>query len=223
MEDKAKVVFENGNILVVNKRAGVVSTNEGRKGEGSLEDWLSRNRGDNGLPRQGIVHRLDKGTSGLMVVAKNSQAREKLMTQFKKRRVEKEYLALAGGDLPLEGEIRMPTGRSRYSFGRFAVREDGKKAETEFKTIKKYQYLGKVYSLVSIKIKSGRTHQIRVHLSYLGWPLVGDKLYGSKENMGLARPFLQAKKIAFEEPITGERLSFEVEPDKELAEVLEKL
>ena len=223
MEEKAKIVYQDADILVLNKEAGVVCTKEGRENTETLEDWLIEKYGDNNLPRTGIVHRLDKGTSGLMVVAKTFEAREKLMNIFKKREIKKTYRALIGGDLSLNGEIKVPIARSRYVFGKFAVNEEGKDAETHFKVVKKYKYLNKVYSLVDINLKTGRTHQIRVHFSYLGWPLVGDFTYGGRELLGLKRPFLQAAKLEFKHPITEENLCFESSLASDLQEVLNQL
>ncbi len=223
MEEKAKIVYQDNDILVLNKAAGVVCTKEGRGVVGTIEDWLRESFGDNKLPRQGIVHRLDKGTSGLMVVARNSKAREKMTEMFKKRNIKKTYLALVSGDLSMKGEIKVPISRSKYVFGKFSVSEEGKMAETHFKVIKKYQYMDKMYSLVEIDLKSGRTHQIRVHFSYLGWPLVGDLTYGGKELLGLKRPFLQAARLEFKHPISGENMSFESKLAKELQEVLGKI
>lgn len=218
MEEKAKVVFENNNFLILNKAAGVTCTKEGRKSEeGTVEEWLEEKYGDNGLARQGIVHRLDKGTWGLMVVARNSKYREKLLKLFKNRQIKKIYWALIEGELPEKGEMKVPIGRSRYRFGRFAVREDGKNAETCFRLLKKYFFNNKYYSLVEVDLKSGRTHQIRVHFSYLGWPLVGDEIYRGHELMGLKSPFLVAKKIAFDE------YSFEIELPDSLNKILEQL
>ena len=223
MEEKAIIEYQDDEILVLNKAAGVVCTKEGRDSLDTLEDWLIKKYGDNKLPRQGIVHRLDKGTSGLMVVAKTIKARNKLMEIFKNRKIKKIYIALIGGDLSQEGEIKVPIARSKYVFGRFAVSEEGKVAETHFRLIKKYKYLDKIYSLVEISLKTGRTHQIRVHFSYLGWPLVGDLTYGGKELFGLKRPFLQASKLEFYHPKTNKKMSFESKLAPELQEVLNKI
>lgn len=223
MEEKAKIVYEDKDILVLNKRAGVVCTKEGRREENTVEDWLKEKFGDRGLPRMGIVHRLDKGTSGLMVVAKNVESRRIMMAKFKKREIKKTYIALVGGDVSERGEIKVPIGRSNYVFGKFAVKIEGKEAETHFKVVKKFEYLGKKYSLVEIDLKSGRTHQIRVHFSYLGWPLVGDKLYGGEELGGLKRPFLQSARLEFSQPRSGQNLVFESELADDLRGILAKL
>lgn len=222
MEEKAKIVYIDNDILVLNKAAGVVCTKEGRNNNDTLEDWLLEKFGDNKLPRQGIVHRLDKGTSGLLVVTRTVESRNMMLEIFKKRSIKKTYLALIGGDLSGDGEIKVPIARSKYVFGKFAVSEEGKEAETHFKVIKKYKYLDRIYSLVEINLKTGRTHQIRVHFSYLGWPLVGDFTYGGKELLDLKRPFLQASKLEFEHPIGGEKLSFESKLATDLQQVLDQ-
>ncbi|MFA6007449.1 MAG: RluA family pseudouridine synthase [Candidatus Shapirobacteria bacterium] len=223
MEEKAEIVYQDEDILVLNKKTGVVCTKEDYRSKETLEDWLLEKFGDNKLPRQGIVHRLDKGTSGLMVVAKTEKMRSELVKKFKSRTIKKTYIALVEGDLPKSGEIKMPISRSKYVFGRFAVSSEGKEAETAFNLIKKYEFLGKFYSLIEIELKTGRTHQIRVHFSYLKWPLVGDFTYGGKEMLDLKRPFLQAKKLSFKQPITGKELDFECELAPDLKAVLEKL
>jgi len=222
MEEKAKVVYQDQNILILNKSQGVVCTKEGRNSDDTLEDWIVERFGDNKLPRKGIVHRLDKGTSGLMLVAKNKETRNKILEMFKNREVKKTYWALIEGDLPRDGEIKIPISRSRYVFGRFAASVEGKNAETSFRLIKKYKKENKFYSLIEIDLKTGRTHQIRVHFSYLGWPLVGDLVYGGKELMGLKRPFLQSKKIEFE-LFDKRKLFFESDLATDLEMLLDKL
>ena len=223
MEEKAKIVYQDDDILILDKNAGVVCTKEGRGISDTLEDWLLEKFGDNKLPRQGIVHRLDKGTSGLIIVTRNEEARHEMLEIFKKRKIKKTYIALLNGDVSKDGEIKVPIGRSNYVFGKFSVNEEGKEAETHFKTVKKYKYLEKIYSLVEISLKTGRTHQIRVHFSYLGWPLVGDLLYGGKELFELKRPFLQAARLEFKHPTTKKELIFESKIAIDLQSVLNRI
>jgi len=223
MEEKAKIIYQDNEILILNKNSGVVSTKEGGKDRETLEDWLLQKFGDNNLPRQGIVHRLDKGTSGLMVVVKNTETRNKILEMFKKREIKKTYLALVEGDISKDGDINVPISRSKYVFGKFAVSEEGKKAETSFKLLKKYYFDNKIYSLIEVNLKTGRTHQIRVHFSYLKWPLVGDLTYGGKALLGLSRPFLESIKLEFKHPRTGIGLSFEGELALDLKEILAKI
>lgn len=202
-----KIVFEDECFAIVDKPAGMTTTNEGTSKENTLEDWAKENL-KSGLPREGIVHRLDKGTSGLVVIAKRRDCWENLQDQFKNRKVKKVYLALAAGDLPFEGEVWAPISRSKYIFGRWTVDPEGRKSRTLFRVLDKYRYNGKIYSLVEVELKTGRTHQIRVHFKYLGWPLVGDKTYGGKDDFGLGRPFLEAKYLAFEHPKTGIKVEY---------------
>ena len=208
MEEKVKVVFENENLMVVEKPAGMVTTKEG-KDKNTLEDYLRENY-FNDLPRNGIIHRLDKGTSGLVVVAKNQEAWNNLKDQFKNRTNRKKYYCLVCGEAVGDGSINLPIARSKFGFGKFGVSVDGRRALTEFKLLKKYIRNGRKYSLLEVNLKTGRTHQIRVHLSHLKWPLVGDKLYGGEMN-GLGRPFLHAAYLEIDEPITGKRLIFKSE------------
>ena len=220
--EEIEIVYEDADMLVLDKPAGMVTTNESQKRQRSVEDWLEENR-PNLMPRKGIVHRLDKGTSGILIVAKNLESLENLKYQFKKRVVKKHYWTLAGGDVPGEGNIKMPIIRSNYTFLRFRVGEDGKAAETEFKLIKKIKIEGRIYSLLDINLKSGRTHQIRVHLSYLGWPIFGDKLYGGKIiNEDLDRPFLHAYEMILNHPQNGKTMKFSSLLAKDLNLVLKK-
>ncbi len=223
MEEKAKIIYQDKDILILNKKSGVVCTKEGRYDKETLEDWLIQKFGENNLPRQGIVHRLDKGTSGLMVVVKNTETRNKILEMFKKKEIKKTYLALIEGDLSSDGNIKVPIARSKYTFGKFTVSEEGKMAETSFKLLKKYYFENKVYSLIEINLKTGRTHQIRVHFSYLRWPLVGDFTYGGTKLLGLSRPFLESIKMEFKHPQIGADLSFEGELASDLKELLSKL
>ena len=222
MEEKVEIIFEDKDILVLNKPAGLVTTKEGRKEEKTVEDWIEKNR-PNDLPRSGIVHRLDKGTSGILLAAKTLESLNNLKSQFKNRLTAKHYKAMLCGDVSFEGEVKVPIDRSKYVFGKFGPGWNGKQAWTKFKLIKKYSYNGKKYSLVDIDLKTGRTHQIRVHFSYLNWPLLGDKLYGGEMVLGIERPFLQAYYLEINHPVSGERLHFEIDLAKDLKQVLSQL
>ncbi len=213
------IVFEDKNMMVLEKSSGVVTTKEGGD-KNTVEDWLVENfKWAVKMNRAGIVHRLDKGTSGLLLVAKTENSFFYLKQQFKKRLVYKEYWALVEGDVSFEGEMMLPIGRSKYNFLRWAVSELGKRAWTTFELMEKFEMGGKKYSLVKIVLKTGRTHQIRVHFSHLGWPLVGDKLYGGKLDL-ISRPFLHAKKIALV-GIDGVNFEFETDLSDDLKLVLE--
>ncbi len=218
MEEKVKIVFEDDNFLVVNKPTGMTTTKEKKGEEGTLEDFLKKIR-PNELPRNGIMHRLDRGTSGLVLVAKNVLAFKNFKNQFKNRSLTKKYYCLVGGEVVMDGSINWPIGRSKYGFGKFGVTVDGKEALTEFKLVRKYKRNNKKYSLLEINLKTGRTHQIRVHLSYLKWPLVGDKLYGGEINI-LTRPFLQAFYLKIKDPVSGEEKTFETDLADDLKEHL---
>jgi 23S rRNA pseudouridine1911/1915/1917 synthase len=217
--DGVKIIFENEDFLVVNKPSGMTTTKE-RKGEmETLEDYLREIR-PNDLARNGIVHRLDKGTSGLVLVAKNESSFLNLKDQFKKRTIKKKYYCLVGGETSMDGSIDWPIGRSKYGFAKFGVDVEGKRALTEFKRLGKYKKNNKKYSLLEINLKTGRTHQIRVHMSHFKWPLVGDKLYGG-ESDSLKRPFLHAFELEMTDPKTGERLKFKSDLATDLKEHLD--
>lgn len=216
--EKTKIIFEDENLMVVEKPTGLTTTKE-RIGEGwTLEDELKQLR-PNKLPRNGIIHRLDKGTSGLVIVAKEEESLINLKSQFKSRRITKKYICLVSGNATFNGEINMPIGRSKYGFGKFGIDIEGKEAWTMFKLVKKYKREDKYFSLLEINLKTGRTHQIRVHMSYLGWPLVGDKVYGGSI-FDLNRPFLHAAFIQFRHPKSGENISFNSELPTDLLSCL---
>jgi len=218
MSEKIKIIYEDTDLLVVDKPSGLTTTKEKRGEKGTLEDYLVEIRPNN-LPRNGIVHRLDKGTSGLLLMAKNMDSWEDLKGQFKKREIKKEYICLVSGDVSMDGSIDWPIGRSKFSFGKWGVDVDGKTAITDFILMDKYRKNGKIYSLLKINLKTGRTHQIRVHMSHLRWPLVGDKLYGGKVN-DLNRPFLHAFKLKFRQPKSGKIIELESKMPVELENVL---
>lgn len=219
--EEIKIIFEDKDLMVVEKPPLMTTTKERKGEEGTLEDYLRSVR-SNDLPRNGIMHRLDKGTSGLIIVAKTEKAFFDLKKQFKERSLTKKYYCLVGGDASFEGTIEMPIARSKYTFAKFDVSEDGKRAVTKFKLVKKYRKNGKIYSLLDVDLKTGRTHQIRVHFNYLKWPLVGDKVYGGELVEGLNRPFLHAYKIVFKHPITNKEMTFEISLPNDLNEILKK-
>jgi len=169
--------------------------------------------------RPGIVHRLDKDTSGLIIVAKNSTAHMKLADQFKSRSVSKVYLALVRGLLtPEEGIIDAAIGRDPRHRQRMAVVSSGRPSRTEYRVIK---YIDN-YTFLEVKPQTGRTHQIRVHLAAIGFPVVGDATYGGKSEL-LSRQFLHAYQLKFQLPSTGEYCEFTSELPPDLAQVLRTL
>jgi len=219
--EEIKIIFEDNDVLVLDKPAGWVTSREGRNEKNTVEEWVENNR-PNGLTRSGIVHRLDKGTSGILVVAKNADSLNELKRQFKQREVVKKYTAVVCGDVVKEGEMNVPIGRSKYVFGKWGVNEEGKPSRTVFRLISKYLYNNKVYSLVDVDLKTGRTHQIRVHFSYLKWPLLGDKLYGGLTDL-INRPFLHASHTEILHPKNKKKMVFESGLGDDLELVINKL
>lgn len=169
----------------------------------------------------GIVHRLDKDTSGLIIIAKNDKAHINLSEQIKNREVKKTYIALVRGVIEEnEATIDMPIARSTKDRKKMAVSKDGKNAITHFKVIKRYDK----YTLLEVKIETGRTHQIRVHMSHIGYPIVGDEVYSNGKNpFGVKGQMLHSAKLTFTHPITGKVLNLEAPLPEYFKEVLKKL
>ena len=205
-----EILFEDDQIVVVNKEAGlVVHPGSGTVGPTLVEGLLVERDlpGDDDPTRPGIVHRLDKDTSGLIVVAKTASALASLKGQFAERRVSKSYIALVEGAFSEEeGRIDAPIGRDPTRPRRMAIDPRGRPAQTEFRVLSRYQDS----SLLSVSPLTGRTHQIRVHMNYIGHPVVGDGVYGGPRPEG--RLFLHAWRIAFTHPETGEMIRFESLP-----------
>lgn len=209
-----EVVYEDSDIIVVNKPKGMVVHPANGNPDGTLvnaimaicKDSLS---GIGGEIRPGIVHRLDKDTSGLLIVAKNDKAHINLSEQLKNHEVKKTYIALVRGIVKEnEATINMPIGRSTKDRKKMAVTKTGKNAVTHFKVIKRFDK----YTLLEIRIETGRTHQIRVHLSEIGYPIIGDTTYSNGKNeWGIVGQCLHAKRLEFKHPITGKEMSLEVD------------
>lgn len=213
-----KVLYEDDILLVIDKPAGiVVNRAESTKGE-TVQDWVEKYLGTNGPVvssrdfemRSGVVHRLDKETSGVLIIAKIPKAFEGLQKQFKERQVKKTYVALVHGELKQpEGVINASVGRLPWNRERFGVFAGGREAETNYKRIKifdlRFKNTEEIFTLLELFPKTGRTHQLRVHLKSIGHPIVSDNLYAGrktarKDRLWCPRLFLHAKNIAFLHP-----------------------
>ena len=220
------IVYEDDDIIVVNKPKGMVVHPANGNPDGTLVNAVmslckGSLSGIGGEIRPGIVHRLDKDTSGLIIIAKNDVAHINLSKQIKDRRVKKIYIALVKGNVSEnEATVNMPIGRSTKDRKKMAVRKDGKEAITHFKVLKRY---GK-YTLLELKIDTGRTHQIRVHMAEIGHPVVGDMIYSNGKNeFGVEGQMLHAKSLDFQHPVTGKQIHLEAELPKYFEEILSKL
>jgi 23S rRNA pseudouridine1911/1915/1917 synthase len=226
--DGLKVVYDDEFLIVIDKPVGIAAhPSPGWQGAtvvGAIFAAGYQLATSGAAERQGVVHRLDVGTSGLMVVAKNEVAYSNLKDQFRDRTVSKVYHALAQGHMdPTVGTIDAPIDRHPREDYRFAVVANGKPSITHYKTLEVFPAV----TLLEIELETGRTHQIRVHFSALHHPLVGDLTYGSDPalatRLGIARPWLHAKQLAFDHPASGERLSFNAEYPADLTRSLEVL
>ena len=217
------VVYQDASVVVIDKPAGLaVHPGPGHPDMTLVNALLAMCpdiQGIGGEIRPGIVHRLDKDTSGLMMVAKTHQAHNDLSSQIKSRQVTKGYLALVEGTpKPLHGKVDAPVGRHPRRRTRMAVVVGGKEARTNYKVI--HQVAG--YSLLEIYLETGRTHQIRVHMAYLGHPLLGDTTYGRSSSL-VNRHFLHAFHLGFKHPVNGESLEFKIDLPSDLTHVLDAL
>ncbi len=200
-----EVLYEDEDILVLNKPRGIVVHPAPGNYEGTLVHGLlgynARLSVLNGEYRPGIVHRIDKDTSGLLIVAKNNQAHQSLGEQFKAHSIERKYIALVLGEMEEDsGEIRLPLGRDPKNRIRIAVVRDGKEAVTHYRVLERFQG----YTLVECSLETGRTHQIRVHMAWLQHPVAGDPLYGRKtREIPLDGQYLHARSLGVHHPATG--------------------
>lgn len=234
MPMEPKVIYQDDEILVLDKPPGwVVNDADTTKDLNTIQKWLEKNfeypLSKNVVLRSGIVHRLDKDTSGVLLVAKTEDTFNHLQKAFKERKVEKTYLALVHGKIiEPEGEINAPTGRLPWSRKKFGILAGGRETITKYKVQKVYKYLENFYSLVELYPKTGRTHQIRVHLKYLGNPIVSDKTYAGRKNWRhdtkwCPRTFLHARKITFILPKTEIKTTFEAALPEDLQNALKTL
>ena len=221
-----EIIYEDRDIIVVNKPKGMVVHPANGNPDGTLvnaimaicKDSLS---GIGGEIRPGIVHRLDKDTSGILIVAKNDKAHINLSEQIKEHKVKKTYIALVKGIVKENNAtINMPIGRSEKDRKKMAVTKKGKEAITHFKVLKRYDK----YTLLEINIETGRTHQIRVHLSQIGYPIVGDEVYSKGKNeWNIKGQCLHAKSLDFKHPITNEDMHLEAKIPQYFEKILEEL
>lgn len=217
------IIYEDNDIIVVNKAKGMVVHPAVGNPDGTLVNAVMAHCKDNlsgigGELRPGIVHRLDKDTSGLLIIAKNDKAHLAMSEQIKNRQVKKTYLALVRGNVPeSEATIKMPIGRSTKDRKKMAVTPKGKEAITHFKVIERFQK----YTYLEIRIETGRTHQIRVHMAEIGHPVVGDMVYSNGKNeFNLEGQMLHAHRLEFKHPITGKAMCLEAPLPKYFASIL---
>ena len=219
-----EVVYEDDDIIVVNKPKGLVVHPANGNPDGTLVNAIMAMckeslSGIGGELRPVIVHRLDKDTSGLLIVAKNDKAHINMSEQIKNRQVTKKYIALVRGVIQEDdATIDMPIGRSTKDRKKMAVTKNGKQAVTHFKVLKRYPK----YTLLEVKIDTGRTHQIRVHMAEIGHPVVGDMVYSNgKNDFGIQGQMLHAKSLDFKHPITGKQMHLEAELPQYFKSILE--
>lgn len=219
------IVYEDNHIAIVNKpKDMVVHPASGHYSEtlvNGLLYQLDKLSDLNGEIRPGIVHRLDKGTSGLLIIAKDNKSHEYLSKQFKERTVKREYIALVHGEISKEKDtIIAPIGRHPVRRQKMAVVEDGREAISHYEVLERFEN----YTLIKVNLETGRTHQIRVHLNHINYPIVGDPVYSSGKNeFGLEEQFLHARKLSFIHPETKEVVSFSGELSEDNKLVLEGL
>ena len=219
------IVYEDDDLLVINKPSGLVV----HPAPGHYQDTLvngllaySNKLSDiNGEFRPGIVHRIDKDTSGLLVVCKNNETHEALANQLSDKTLFRQYLAIVHGEIEEdEGEIIAPIGRDPRDRVKMAVvAKNSKEAQTNFKVLERYDH----YTLVSCNLLTGRTHQIRVHFEFINYPLVGDPLYGIKPTIDTKGQALHAYKLGFIHPRSGKYMEFEAKPPQEFADTLNQI
>ena len=221
-----EVIYEDSDIVVVNKPKGMVVHPGNGNLDGTLVNAIMAKCGDSlsgigGEIRPGIVHRIDKDTSGLLIVAKNDKAHVNLSEQIKAHKVKKTYIALVRGVVrENEATIDMPIGRSKTDRKKMAVCKDGKNAVTHIKVLKRWEH----YTLLQVNIETGRTHQIRVHLSYIGYPIIGDYTYSNGKNeFGVVGQCLHAQKLEFKHPITNKIVELEAPLPEYFQEIIQKL
>lgn len=220
------IVYEDEDVLVVNKEKGIVVHPAPGNYTGTLVNGILHHCSDlsgiNGVIRPGIVHRIDKDTSGILVIAKNDEAHNDLAAQFKEHSIKREYYALVEGKFSnIKGSVDKPISRDKKERIKMAINSDGKRAVTHYEVLEQYD---KGVSLVKCTLETGRTHQIRVHMASIGHPLVGDLVYGYKrQKFNIEGQALHAKTLGFIHPRTKEYMEFTSELPHYFKELLEKL
>ena len=219
-----EIVYQDEDVAVVNKPQGMVVHPSAGHTSGTLVNALMYHikdlSGINGVLRPGIVHRIDKDTSGLLMIAKNDQAHLSLADELKNKKSLRKYWAIVHGNLPNDrGVIEAPIGRSEKDRKKQAVTAKGKPALTRFQVLERFGD----YTLVELQLETGRTHQIRVHMAYIGHPVAGDEVYGPRKTLKGHGQFLHARTLGFTHPRTGEVLEFTAEAPAIFLETLEKL
>lgn len=235
-----KIIFEDKSIIVLDKPAGVLVHPTEANEKDTLVDWLTTNYPEiknlawPDSNRPGIVHRLDKDTSGVIILAKDPKTLAKLQDQFKNRVIEKQYLALVLGDLNDKGEIKANILRGKAGLQKvqdfdFSPANNLKPAQTNYEVISRHKYKNNQLTYLRAVPKTGRMHQIRAHFKHLGSPIIGDPLYNTKlsrkisNDLGLDRQFLHAQKLKITHPETGKIISFESQLPKDLKAIMLKL
>lgn len=218
------IYYEDGDVLVVNKPKGMVVHPAPGHASGTLVNGLMAHckdlSGINGVLRPGIVHRIDKDTSGLLMVAKNDMAHESLVNQLVEKTVTRKYQAIVHGTIPHDyGTVDAPLGRDPKDRQSMTVVDGGKNAVTHFHVIHRY----KDFTHVECQLETGRTHQIRVHMKYIGYPLAGDPKYGPRKTLEIGGQALHAGVLGFVHPRTGEYMEFEAPLPAYFSELLDKL
>ncbi len=233
MRMEPKIIYEDESLFVIDKPTGwIVNEAATTKNQPVLQTWLRQF--DYPLvkdtdSRHGIVHRLDKETSGVMIVAKNKDSFDKLQAEFKNRLVEKTYIALVHGKLtPEEGKVDAPVGRLPWRRDRFGVVAGGRNSQTFYKVLQFFPGNNAGHTLVEFYPKTGRTHQIRIHCKYIGHAIVADEFYAGRktarnDRVWCPRLFLHAASIKFTHPESGERVEFKSELPEDLSDTLQNL
>ncbi len=230
---KLDIIYEDASILVVNKPAGLVVHPAAGNWDGTLQNALLHHDADlEGLPRAGLVHRIDKETSGLLMVAKNLTAHKTLVDQLQAREFEREYLTVVRGYMTAGGTIDEPLARHPTDRKKYAVKMGGKEAMTHYRVAKRFAK----HTLLKVKLETGRTHQIRVHMSHINHPIVGDQVYGgrykpiagasellSETLRGFKRQALHAARLGVVHPETGENISWECDMPADMRHLVEVL